>query len=143
MEDSLDDQFFTQEAIDELNRLHGQGVLIKLVVAGTAEEASRYLESNAPVSLILLDVNLPKESGLEFLQKLKLSRRWRRIPVVMLTTSISPQDVAQAHDSYCNAYLRKPITHPELFNALKRTTDLYLKSAVHPPPHYDEPQYPC
>lgn len=131
VEDSVDDQFFAQEAIDELNRRDVK-ILIKMLIAGSAEEAMTVLEAQ-PVDLILLDINLPKESGLTFLRKIKQGKRWRRLPVIMLTTSVSPQDVAQAYDDYCNAYVRKPITHLELLCALTRATDLHFRSAVKPP----------
>jgi len=60
-------------------------------------------------SLILLDLNLPKIDGREVLQKLKEKELTRKIPVVVLTTSVANSDVVAAYNSYCNSYLQKPL----------------------------------
>lgn len=60
-------------------------------------------------SLILLDLRLPKIDGLEVLKTIKQSARLQHIPVVVLTTSETEQDVARAYDYRANSYLVKPI----------------------------------
>ena len=59
--------------------------------------------------LILLDLRLPKIDGLEVLAQLKVVEGLKKIPVVILTSSESQEDVAQAYDRHVNSYLIKPI----------------------------------
>lgn len=60
--------------------------------------------------LILLDLRLPKVDGLEVLRTLKTDEVARKIPVVVLTTSESETDVAEAYDHHANSYMVKPVT---------------------------------
>jgi CheY-like chemotaxis protein len=70
--------------------------------------------------LILLDLKLPRRSGLEVLEWLKAQPdSLRRIPVVMLTSSEQPSDVDAAYDSGVNSYLVKPVEYDSLFKMLK------------------------
>jgi len=67
-------------------------------------------DSEGPLpNLILLDLRLPKIDGLEVLRVLKGSPGLREIPVVVLTTSASDKDIAQAYDLGANSYLVKPV----------------------------------
>ena len=65
-------------------------------------------------SLILLDLKLPKRSGLEVLTWLKTQPLLRRIPVIVLTSSQENQDVDQAYEAGASSYLIKPVTFSEL-----------------------------
>jgi CheY-like chemotaxis protein len=59
--------------------------------------------------VILLDINLPKVNGLEVLRQLKAHERFRRIPVVMLTSSREDRDLKSAYDLGVNSYIEKPV----------------------------------
>ncbi len=59
--------------------------------------------------VILLDLNLPGMSGLEFLELVKSDPEYKAIPVVVLTTSSSPTDLTRAYELYANSYLTKPV----------------------------------
>lgn len=73
--------------------------------------------ANTPIpDLILLDLNLPKKSGLEFLAEIKEHERFKLIPVLVLTTSQSPDDIAQAYLNHANCYLVKPSNLEEFVN---------------------------
>ena len=67
-------------------------------------------------SLILLDLKMSGIDGLEVLQRVKGSRPYRRIPVVILTSSREPGDLAFCYDHGANSYLVKPVS----FNAFER-----------------------
>jgi CheY-like chemotaxis protein len=59
--------------------------------------------------VILLDIRMPKVSGLDVLKELKASQSLRHIPVIILTTSDAEQDVTKAYQNYVNSYLVKPV----------------------------------
>ena len=74
---------------------------LELIVQWKAEDA-------LPI-LILLDLKLPKFSGLEVLQSLKAHARWRSIPVTILTTSSEDTDIQRAYELGANSYIEKPV----------------------------------
>ncbi len=59
--------------------------------------------------LILLDLNMPRKDGREALQEIKSHPRLKRIPVVILTTSQSDEDIIRSYDLGVNSYVRKPV----------------------------------
>ena len=69
--------------------------------------------------MVLLDLRLPKVDGHEVLYQIKRSERLRAIPVVVLTTSTSDDDLRQAYSNHVNSYLIKPLS----FEDLKRTVE--------------------
>lgn len=83
-------------------------------VARDGEEALAFIprwESGDPLpAVILLDINLPKINGLEVLQQLKAHERYRRIPVVVLTSSREDRDLRTAYDLGVNSYIEKPVS---------------------------------
>ncbi|MDJ0837729.1 MAG: response regulator [Acidobacteriota bacterium] len=66
-------------------------------------------EDSPRPDLILLDLRLPKVSGLDVLKKIKDSQQVQTIPVVILTTSNAPADVNRAYEYHANSYLVKPV----------------------------------
>jgi CheY-like chemotaxis protein len=83
-------------------------------IARDGEEALSYIprwEAGEPVpAVILLDINLPKVNGLEVLQRLKSHAVFRRIPVVVLTSSRENSDLKTAYDLGVNSYIEKPVS---------------------------------
>ncbi len=109
VEDNPGDIRLAKEALKESkisNNLH-------CVVDGMA--ALAYLQKEGEYSkavkpdLIILDLNLPKVSGHEVLEKIKTTPGLRRIPVVILTSSDAEEDIIRSYDRYANCYIRKPI----------------------------------
>lgn len=74
--------------------------------------------------LVLLDLKLPKVSGLDVLQRLKGDPRTRAIPVVILTSSTTEKDMIEGYNLGVNSYVRKPIDFNEFIEAAK-TLGLY------------------
>jgi two-component system response regulator len=70
--------------------------------------------------LILLDINLPKLSGLQVLQELRSNQLTRMVPVVMLTTSSQERDVVDSYTHGANSYVQKPIDFQEFAEAVKQ-----------------------
>lgn len=83
-------------------------------IARDGEEALAFFarwEAGEPLpAVILLDINLPKVNGLEVLQKLKEHPVFRRIPVVVLTSSRENSDLNTAYDLGVNSYIEKPVS---------------------------------
>ncbi|MFP8779501.1 response regulator [Hydrogenophaga sp. RWCD_12] len=83
-------------------------------IARDGEEALAFIprwEAGEQVpAVILLDINLPKVSGLEVLRQLKTHERFRRIPVVILTSSREDRDLKTAYDIGVNSYIEKPVS---------------------------------
>lgn len=83
-------------------------------VARDGEEAlafiARWNAGEAMPAVILLDINLPKVNGLEVLQRLKSHPVYRRIPVVVLTSSRENSDLKTAYDLGVNSYIEKPVS---------------------------------
>lgn len=76
--------------------------------------------------LILLDLNLPRKDGREALRAIKRSVRLRRIPILILTTSRSSNDVRLAYDLGANAFLCKPVGFSALTELMTSLTDFWL-----------------
>ena len=90
-----------------------QRLLNPVQVARDGEEALAFIdrwEAGEPLPIfILLDLKLPKVSGLEFLRQLKNRPAFSRIPVIVLTTSAEDKDVLEAYRLGCNSYIIKPV----------------------------------
>ncbi|ADV68777.1 response regulator [Deinococcus maricopensis] len=109
VEDNPADVFLTEVAVEEA------GVAFTLQVARDGEEALDAVAQGLP-DLILLDLNLPRKNGFEVLEAVKGHPEWRRIPVVVLTTSAAASDVRRAYDLHANAYTTKPPGLPEFID---------------------------
>jgi CheY-like chemotaxis protein len=83
-------------------------------VARDGEEALAWFprwEAGEPLpAVILLDINLPRINGLEVLQQLKAHPQFRRIPVVVLTSSREDRDLKAAYDLGVSSYIEKPVS---------------------------------
>ena len=97
--------------------LSSQRIANYLCTAESAEEALDYLsrskagDSERPMpDLILLDLNMPGMGGKEFLRRIKADDELDTIPVVVLTTSDSDQDIIDSYKLHAAGYIRKPVT---------------------------------
>ena len=90
-----------------------QNLLNPVVVARDGEEAIEWIKrwgkgEQIPI-VILLDLKLPKISGLEFLKEIKSHPEYKTIPVVVLTSSSEDQDIKMAYEFGANSYIVKPV----------------------------------
>jgi CheY-like chemotaxis protein len=99
-----------------------------LKVVRDGEEALNYLSGSGEFadrgryplpSLILLDLKLPRKSGLEILQWLRQQPNLKHIPVIVLTSSKESSDVSRAYDLGANSYLVKPVGFEGLLELVK------------------------
>lgn len=70
--------------------------------------------------LALVDIRMPKLDGVEVLRFIKNHPRWKPMPVVMLTTTDDPREVALCHELGCSSYIRKPLDYDRFTEALRR-----------------------
>ena len=98
----------------------------KLACTLNGEEALEYLrdESNKKPCVIILDLNMPKMNGIEFLKVVKEDERLKEIPVVVLTTSTEEQDVVESFKLGVAGYMVKPVDYKKFVEAI-RTIELY------------------
>jgi CheY-like chemotaxis protein len=121
VEDNPDDVLLTEMAFRKAS------AEVKLDVATDGDKAIATLQSGYPSTLpacVLLDLKLPTLSGLEVLSWIRQQPRLKRLPVVMLTSSLLPDDINRAYDLGANSYLLKPSDLDSLI-ALAKTIDLY------------------
>lgn len=97
-------------------------------IARDGEEALAFIprwEAGEPLpAVVLLDINLPKVNGLEVLRQFKTHERYRRIPVVVLTSSKEDKDLKSAYDLGVNSYIEKPVSFSK-FMEVAEQIELY------------------
>lgn len=134
IEDNPDDVDLMLEAFKE------GYVYNRVSIAENGVEALRFLRRAAPHTnaprpdLVLLDLNLPGKSGHEVLAEIKADPELRRIPVVILTSSASEQDVLKSYNLNANCHITKPVDLNE-FLALVRAIDAFWLDTVQLPPN--------
>lgn len=133
-DDDADDRLLTKEAFSE-NKLKN-----KLVFVEDGEDLMDYLlgkgkYENTEVEipdLILLDLNMPKKDGREALSEIKKHPDLKRIPVIVLTTSKSEEDIIKSYDLGVNSFITKPVTFEALVKAVKNMGDYWFELVTLP-----------
>lgn len=107
----------------------------RITVARDGEQAlaalrgqDRYLGVGR-VDLVLLDLNLPRRDGREVLAEIRADPALADLPVIVLTTSRSEQDIARTYQLHANSYVCKPVDLPQFIEAVKTIEDFWLKLA--------------
>ena len=132
VEDNPGDVRLTKEAL-----LEGR-VLNRVYVASDGVEALAFLRlegqhAHAPrPDIILLDLNLPRMDGREFLTIIKDDPVLQRIPVVVLTTSQTEQDILRSYDLYVNCYVCKPMDLDRFITVVKSVENFWLSVVTLP-----------
>lgn len=91
-------------------------------------------------SLILLDLKLPKRSGLEVLRWLREQPILRRIPTIVFTSSTETDDINRAYELGANAYLVKPVDMEGLISTLRRVQEFWIGTTWRPTLPLSEPR---
>ncbi len=126
VEDNPDDVDLTIEALEDTkvaNRLH-------VVTDGVAalsflRREGKYAQAPRP-AIILLDLNLPKKDGREVLADIKADPVLRRIPVIVLTTSSSQDDIQRAYAMHANCYITKPVDFEQFVQVVQAIENFWL-----------------
>lgn len=96
--------------------------------AGNGEEGLDYLKNKDNPCLILLDINMPRMNGIEFLEEVKKDEYLRLIPVVVLTTSKDPKDKAETFGRGISGYLVKPVDYQRFVEMIKTLDEYWTMS---------------
>lgn len=126
VEDNPGDVLLTREALRD-GKVH-----TRLNVVTDGEQALAYLRRQPPFEnaprpdLILLDLNLPRKSGTEVLAEIKGDEFFRRIPVVVLTSSQAEQDILKSYDLRANCYVTKPVSLDQFIRVVQSIEEFWL-----------------
>ena len=134
-EDDEDDYLLTLEALkeagfrDEVHWVKDGNETLEYLSTGLNGNngSSRQLPS-----LILLDLNMPKKDGREALEEIKSNPNFRKIPVIVLTTSSADQDVTKSYDLGVNSFIQKPDRFHELVKIMQVVFNYWLNTVKLP-----------
>jgi len=127
VEDNPTDELLTIEALKEHH------MPVEVIVARNGAEALDYIFGTGKYadrncielpSFILLDLKLPKISGLSVLKKIRSDDRTRIVPVVILTSSKEEQDMVESYSLGANSYIQKPVNYQE-FSVIAEQLGIY------------------
>ncbi len=127
VEDGRVDTMITQRAFKELK------IPNQLLATGNGEEALAYLkdENTEKPCLVLLDLNMPRMNGIEFLEIIKQDDNLKKIPVIILTTSNEKKDKIESFRLSVAGYMVKPIEYKQFVEMIK-TIDVYWTTSELP-----------
>ncbi|WP_116106127.1 response regulator [Lewinella sp. IMCC34191] len=124
-DDSTDAEFFQRA----LQRLDSPPELIWCKNGLDALEGLLNASASSPLPrLAILDIKMPGMSGLEVLEKLKANERTRNLPIIIMSSSDEPQDIAQAYDFGANSYLVKPNRFQDLRELVGSINSFWIKT---------------
>ncbi|MDQ6961869.1 MAG: response regulator [Mariprofundaceae bacterium] len=123
VEDNPDDEVLTMRVLKKHNMWN------EVVITRDGAEALDYLFGNGDFSgrdmdqkpeVILLDLQLPKVSGLEVLHQIRADERTKYIPVVVFTSSSEERDMMESYHLGANSYVRKPVNFEQFVSAVEQ-----------------------
>ncbi len=132
VEDSPSDAALTIEA------LKAGKVTNRLMHVENGVEAMAYLRQEGGYAgatrpdLIMLDLNLPRKDGREVLEELKIDPALKTIPVIVLTTSRSDEDIARSYELHANCYITKPVDFNEFIGVVRSIENFWLSIVTLP-----------
>lgn len=128
-----DSQVDVDLAVLALSRIHfSKPVQIARDGAETLEIVEKWQQGGSIPKLILLDINLPKVSGLEVLKVIKSSAKTKFIPVVMLTSSSNDIDIRTAYEYGANSFITKPVDFDKFMILTAALCDYWIGLNVRP-----------
>ena len=129
VEDNPADVYLIRECLSD------RSLIPHLHIVSDGDEAIRFLEKknpfeNKPVpKLIILDLNLPKISGFQVLNYVKKDDRFKSIPVIILSTSNSFNDISQSYSLNANCYVAKPKDLEDFSRVINSIEDFWMETA--------------
>ncbi len=133
VEDNPGDVRLTREALREAK------VRNEMSVAMDGEEAIAFLrregkfEGALRPDVVMLDLNLPKKSGLEVLKEVKSDKELMRIPIVVVTSSEAELDIVKSYNLHANCFVTKPVDLSKFLEVVKAVENFWLTIVQLPP----------
>lgn len=134
-DDDADDRLLAQDALAEsklANDLYlvcdGQELMDYLYRTGKYQDPS----SSPRPGVILLDLNMPKKGGFEALAEIRSDPALRQIPIVILTTSKSEEDIYRGYDMGASSFVTKPVTFEGLVEAMSSLGQYWFETVELP-----------
>ena len=133
VDDNPGDVRLTREALKE-GKIHNimYDVSDGIEALDFLRQTGKYADAPRP-DLVLLDINLPKKSGLEVLAEIKADPDLKSIPIVILTTSQAEQDVVRSYSHHANAYVTKPVDLEQFILVIQSIEGFWLEIVKLPP----------
>ena len=129
VEDNPADVYLIRECLTD------RGIIPHLHVVSDGDEALKFLEKKQPFEdkpspkLVILDLNLPKMSGFQVLGFIKSDKRFKTIPVIILSTSNSISDISQSYSLHANCYVAKPKDLEDFSRVVSSIEDFWIETA--------------
>ncbi|MEO6550050.1 MAG: response regulator [Ferruginibacter sp.] len=134
VEDNEGDIYLTREAMQESKITNKISVLKNgSDVMDFLQKKKNFADVQTP-DIILLDLNLPKKNGLEVLTEIKGSEEFKKIPVIMLTTSSSEMDIAESYKRNVNCFITKPLDAESFLKVVRDTNNFWFQIVTLPNP---------
>ena len=119
IEDDMIETMKLQRAISKFQSKH------KIIEAKNGEEAFEILKGESLPDIILLDLNMPRMSGIEFLSKVKGDEKLKYLPIIILTTSENRVDLLKCFEIGIAGYIIKPLKYEDYESKLKKVFDYW------------------
>lgn len=120
VDDDEDDQFFFKEALKKLDHSGA------FYVAGDGIKALHLLRNGTHPDIVFLDLNMPQMNGFDFLTTIRGDEKYKKLPVVIYTTSRHKQDIDRAEELSAIGFLTKPSNLNNLSLSLEKALQLYF-----------------
>ncbi|SEW31510.1 response regulator [Natrinema salifodinae] len=130
VEDNPGDIRLTREALTEADLEYS------LDVFTNGENVLHYLSENVPQpypDLVFLDLDLPGKDGDEILETMRDDSQLRNLPVIVLTSSESREDIRRCYEATANAYVTKPTDHDRFITIMESIAQFWVEQAELPP----------
>ena len=128
VEDSESDARLVKEFLKETNIEH------VLYVVEDGDKALEFMNTHCKPAteycpdIVMLDLNLPRIGGIEVLKEMKKDDNLKRIPVIVLTTSTSPEDIHECYGNYANCYIVKPSNLEDFENIMNTIKEFWFNT---------------
>ncbi|MEN6592976.1 MAG: response regulator [Methanobacterium sp.] len=133
IEDNLGDNKLTTEVFKEATVPNNIHLVTNGVDAMSFLKQEGGFQDSIRPNIILLDLNIPKKDGREILKEIKADPELKYIPIIVLTTSNSEQDIKNTYQHYANAYITKPIDLDDFIKVVKSIEEYWLRTVELPP----------
>lgn len=129
-DDDPDDQLLIKESLEEArlaNPLYFVKDGVELLDYLQRKNQFANLVGNPLPGLILLDLNMPRKSGIEALQEIKTDQELRQIPIVIFTTSKAEEDIIRTYNLGVNSFISKPVSFQAFVDVVRTLTKYWFE----------------